>query len=330
MFEGFGPSNGRTPSSDRSKDVYSHGYPSGVDSHPGSLSSTIPSSSSITDQHPGIHSQNGRLPPTIGSDTFLNRPVTSNGQNGRSTSQPVDNTRPSILATRRPTSNGIGTGKLIDGTNGPNHSSSQNGFTPSTDSGLTNGRPSTRPNSNSHSPGYNAGSPDSTSQSKNQPIRSGSYDSTGSPNSFPDNGRIPAGSVFQPIDQNRNRDSSHSKQPINALDQTHGRPSSSSDNSNSGSPNGQPSTDVLSNFKNIFKLPPGLCLVRCETLRPGQALTPDQIKNAIESSQSKCFMNRFINIHRKYESYEIKSQFEPFLINAIDSGHCFAIAQVDF
>lgn len=286
MFVGFGPSNGRTPSSDRTKDVYGHGYPSGVDSHPGSLSSTLPGSSSITDQHPGIHSQNGRVPTTIGSDTFLNRPVTPNGQRS---SQTVDNTRPSILATRRPSSNGIGTGKLIDGTNGPNHPSSPNGFTPSTDSGSTNGRPSTRPNSNSHSPAYNAGSPDSTSQNKNQPIRSGSYDSTGSPHGFSDNGRIPPGSVFQPIDQSRNRDSSHSKQPINALDQTHGRPSSSSDNGNNLSPNGQPSTDVLSNFKNIFKLPPGLCLVRCETLRPGQALTPDQIKNAIESSQSKYF-----------------------------------------
>lgn len=276
MFEGFGPSNSRLPSSDRGKDVYSHGIPSGGDSLPSSLTSSVPNSGSLTDRQPGIHTSSGREPTNVGSDTFLNRPVGSHGQNGRAPTQP-----PSILATRRPSSVGLSTSRLIDSPTGTGHSSSPVNFTPiaiDSSSPTATGRLPSR--AGSHIPIYNAGTPDGSSQGKNQPIRNGPQDVSGISNTFPENGRIPHGSGFQPID--RNRDSSHSRQPINALDQD--KPSSTFENGNNGSPDGHPSTDAISGFKTVFKLPPGLCLVRCETLKPGQALTPDQIKNAFESS----------------------------------------------
>lgn len=285
-FKGFGP-NSRTPPSDRIKDVYSHGYPSGVDSQTGSLTNPSPGSSSLTDQHPGIQTSNGRGPSSLGSDTFLNRPVTSNGQNGR-TNQPVDASRPSILATRRPISNGGGIGKLIDGSNVAG-SNSPGSFTPQTgDGGSTTGRLPSRSGSNSNLPSYHGSTSDGSSPGKNQPIRSGSYDTTGNGNGngsgYPDSGRTTSNNGFHPIDQSRNRDSSNSKQPSDTFDQNQNKPSSSHSANAGSATTGQPSTDGLSAFRNVFKLPPGLCLVRCESLKPGQALTADQIKDAFVSS----------------------------------------------
>lgn len=47
----------------------------------------------------------------------------------------------------------------------------------------------------------------------------------------------------------------------------------------------QQGTDSLSNPRNAFKLPPGLCLVRCDTLKSGQySLTPEQIRDAFIAS----------------------------------------------
>lgn len=40
----------------------------------------------------------------------------------------------------------------------------------------------------------------------------------------------------------------------------------------------------MTRLKKILKLPPGLCLVRCDTVKPGQLLTPEQIKDAYVTS----------------------------------------------
>lgn len=105
FFVGFGPEGSRLSPSERLKDIYSHGIsPNGDSSRPGGHTNTIPSSGSLTDTHPGVHTSNGRGGSSMGSDSFLNRPV--NGQSGKT----IDNQRPSILATRRPFSNGSGSG----------------------------------------------------------------------------------------------------------------------------------------------------------------------------------------------------------------------------
>lgn len=48
-----------------------------------------------------------------------------------------------------------------------------------------------------------------------------------------------------------------------------------------------PSTsDIYAGIRNILKLPPGLCLVKCDTLREGQSpLTEDQIRDWYESTR---------------------------------------------
>lgn len=43
-------------------------------------------------------------------------------------------------------------------------------------------------------------------------------------------------------------------------------------------------SDVYGGFRRVFKLPPGLCLVKCDSLRPGQTpLNPDEVLSAIET-----------------------------------------------
>lgn len=194
--------------------------------------------------------------------------------------------RPSILAGRKPGSNGSDGGKIIDGSGqtspGSGQPGSQTGFGPSHDGiSTTNGRlPSNRGGNDlpSNLPSYNQingggrGSPDTSSPSgRLQPIRSGSIDT--SSNGYPDSGRPHIGTGLQPIDHSR-------KQSGDGYSKTH-RPGTI--DNGSGSSSGSPSTDVLDGLRNVFKLPPGLCLVRCDTLRPGQVLTPDQIRDAIES-----------------------------------------------
>lgn len=48
-----------------------------------------------------------------------------------------------------------------------------------------------------------------------------------------------------------------------------------------------PSTsDIYAGIRNILKLPPGLCLVKCDTLREGQSpLTEDQIRDWYDSTR---------------------------------------------
>lgn len=274
--------------SDRLKDVYSNGYTSGSDSHPNAPSNVGPNSGSLTDRNAGTPSTNGRGPSvtTLGSDSFLNRPVNPNSgqsnQNGKTSgsSSPNENGRPSIQATRRPNSSGSGPGKLIDASNDGNtrnNGNSHGTYTPSTDhgGGSLNGRQphqdgrrhGTGPSSSNYG-NTNAGSPDNSAQNKNSPIRSGTYDSSvNGRGGHSDGDKAQNGNNLQPYDQTRNRN-----------------PSGGKETSDSGSPSGPQSTDSLSGFRNVFKLPPGLCLVKCETLRPGQALTSDQIRDAFVSS----------------------------------------------
>lgn len=41
-----------------------------------------------------------------------------------------------------------------------------------------------------------------------------------------------------------------------------------------------PSSDIYEGIRNILKLPPGLCLVKCDTLREGQTpLSEDQVRD---------------------------------------------------
>lgn len=242
------------------KDVYSQGYPSTIDSrHPSS--GGIPGSGSITEQQSGIHTHNGRVPTNIGSSNFLNRPVTNGKPSGPQIE--ITNGRPSILAGRKTPTNGLDTGKLVDGTN---IGEQPNTFGPSHQGGFPNGR----------TPSVKSGYPDSSLPGRaQQPSRNGQYDLPTGENGLPNGRSHPTG--LQPIDHTRNGGSPSSRQPIDSFGQPH----------NGGSDNGSglPSSDLNTGLRNIFKLPPGLCLVRCDTLRPGQvSLNPDQIRDAFVSS----------------------------------------------
>lgn len=291
--KGFGPGGNRDRPSDRLKDVYNQGYTSGSDSRPNGPIN--PNTGSITDQNSGTHFTNGRgpspSPSTLGSDSFLNRPVNPNGhQNGNQNGKTNDNKVPSILATRRPFYNGSGPGKLVDATNGDGsntHANSHGTHTSTNDGGPSNGRQPQR----HHSTGIHSGSSDNLPHNKNQPIRSGTYDTSGNghgshgSNGHSDSDRPQTGNGLRPYDQTRNRNPSFGKEPSNTFDQTNGRTPTDVENSGNGGPSSGPqTTDVLSGFRNVFKLPPGLCLVKCESLRPGQALTSDQIRDAFTSS----------------------------------------------
>lgn len=84
--KGFGPTSGRSPS-ERIKDAYNHGYPTGLDSQqPGAFGNNGFSSTTGTDQT-GIHGHNGKTPSNLGSSSFLNRPIA----NGKPAWQ-IDNT----------------------------------------------------------------------------------------------------------------------------------------------------------------------------------------------------------------------------------------------
>lgn len=295
--KGFGPGGNRLPPSDRLKDVYSHGYTSGSDSHSNGPINTNPNSGSTTDQNSGTNIPNGRgSSSTLGSDSFLNRPVNPNGHlsqngngNGKTTGPSNENVRPSILATRRPIYNGSGPNKLVDATNGGgshSHTNSHGAHTSTNDGGSSNGRQSQRHGTGPNAPNYgntNTGSPDNVPHNKNQPIRSGNYDTSGNGHGghgHSDNGKTQTGNGLQPYEQIRNKNPSFGKETSDTFDQTHGRTPTNVDSGG----NGAQTTDVLSGFRTVFKLPPGLCLVKCDSLKPGQALTPDQIRDAYISS----------------------------------------------
>lgn len=285
--KGFGPGGNRDRPS-HLKDVYNQGYTSGSDSRPNGPIN--PNTGSITDQNSGTHFTNGRGPSTsVGSDSFLNRPVNPNGhQNGKTNENKV----PSILATRRPIYNGSGPGKLVDGTNGDGsntHANSHGIHTSTSDDRPSNGRQPQR----HHGTGSHTSSSDNLPNNKNQPIRSGPYDTSGNGHGshgghgHRDSDRPPTGNGLRPFDQTRNRNPPFGKETSNTFDQTPERTPTDVENSGNGSPStGPETTDVLSGFRNVFKLPPGLCLVKCESLRPGQALTSDQIRDAFTASGS--------------------------------------------
>lgn len=266
FFSGFGPTSGsRLPSVERIKDGYGQGYPSTVDSHYATSNGGIPGSGSVTEQQPGVHTHNGRVPPTLGSTNFLNRPIA----NGKPSGPQIEtiNGRPSILAGRKTPSNGLDTGKIVDGTNIAGQPSSPP-YGPTQESGSANGRtPSGKPTFSNI--------PDiSTTDRVHQPARNGGghYDSP--TNNGYSNGKIQPNTGLQTIDQSRNGLTPIARQPTDVFGQPQGT-------TNENGAGGSPSTDVFAGLKNIFNLPPGLCLVRCDTLRPGQAsLTPEQIRDA--------------------------------------------------
>ncbi|XP_031617781.1 hornerin isoform X2 [Contarinia nasturtii] len=255
--QGFGPSVGGRIPSEKIKDGY--GYPlSGGDTlqQPGNLNNGFPPSQSVTDQT-GIH---GKTPTNLGSSSFLNRPI---GSGKPSIQIDTSNGRPSILAGRKPSTSGIDSGKLVDG---------QGGYLPSHDTGSGSNIGRSTPNKlpSSHLPSYSqvhgGGSPvdnitPSPTISRQSPIRSGTYDST--PSGYPD--RRSGGTGLQPID----------KQPQDRYDKIH-KTGTLIDNRNGPSSN-VPSTEVLDGLRQVLKLPPGLCLVRCDTVRPGQSLTTDEL-----------------------------------------------------
>lgn len=155
-------------------------------------------------------------------------------------------------------------------------------FNPSQEnnSASLSGKPTNKPSSLTNYGNIpNSGSsniPDAGSSSLNrQPIRSNSYDST--PNSNADQSRFPGlnlpntqdGILVPSFSQNL----PNQNQPINSF------------NPSQSGVQYPLSTDVLAGLRNAFKLPPGLCLVQCDTLKPDQvSLTPAQIKDAFASS----------------------------------------------
>lgn len=288
-IKGFGPSSGRLPS-DRLKEPYGNGYPSSIDSqHPGAGFNGLPSAGSIAEQQPGVHTHGGRGPSSGGrGSSFLNQPLSA----GKPSGPHIDTSgrAPSILAgrERKNGANGSDASKLIDGSAHRGHQPSPSApYGPSHDRGSTSGRiPSSSrlPTTGSQLPSYSSTSSSDTSPSRPQPIRSGTYDTNG----YAD-GRLPSTSTgLQPIDQSRGDNLRGVTSPIgrpstDSYGQT--RPGSAGESGSGGVSNGSPSTDVISGLRNAFKLPPGLCLVRCDTLRSGQtSLTDDQIRDAFISS----------------------------------------------
>lgn len=224
--------------------------------------------------------QPGRSTPPLGSSSFLNKPIGS----GKTTGPQIDitNGRPSILAGRKPSQNPDNNGQYVDGTNiagrpgstNANHGSPQDG-------GLSHGRPSAGTKTTGHNlTPYNqlsGGSSDPSSSGRQQPNRGGLYDSSSS--GLPDSGRthVLGGDRLQP-DQSRTGGSSHGKPSTDAF----GQHPNLDAGGEGGVPN-IPSTDVLADLRRAFNLPPGLCLVKCNVLRPDQKpLTPEQIRDAFE------------------------------------------------
>lgn len=319
LFSGFGPSAGRPLNS---KDVHSFGsgYPHGDGiSQPGVLSVT-PSPISVTSSQPGNIIQNGRVqPPSLGGSSFLNRPISSGkipssgSQTGGEThgSSGGPTSRPSILAGRKPTI--LDSNKLIDstGVSGSGPSSSSFGSQPSsrptiptygsTSANLPDSSPSThraQPNrgdspygrdnySEGRSP-ISGNTPFSGNAGNNQLGPSTGGQISSSPNRLGDINNQAASYPNQPIVPS-NQQGSYLNQPDSFSNQpsSSGQPNSYGNaggigSSSSGYP---PSTDVSAGLRALFKLPPGFCLVRCDTLRTGQiSLTPDQIKDAFSSS----------------------------------------------
>lgn len=239
---------------------FGNGYPSNGDS------SLQPSNLIGNGKHEHAQSglnQGGRTSPTsspsIGSSSFLNRPI----GNGKTTSnggydQPNKN-RPSILSGRKPViTDG---GKLITDRPSGGGSYDQGGLPSGTHS---NGR--LQPSRNDH------------------PGGDGRDGYVGRP-SYPDQTYTVSQPGSQPGGQSGDVGS---HQPQTGL-----VPATSN----------LPSTDIYDGIRNAFKLPPGLCIVRCDSLRPGQvSLSTDQIKDAIVSGGSSGEYNRKRNL-LKIEKY---------------------------
>lgn len=180
----------------------------------------------------------------------MHRPISNGKTPGGSTDSTAG--RPSILNGRKPFHTGYESGKISDGTNGNGRPNANIPFTPQ--EGLANGR-----------------FPPKHGSSSNLPNGSGFT-----------NGRYPTNIGSQSTDQSRNGGTSHGKHPVDSFGQN--RPTSTGDGTGGTSGTGGTgvlSTDAIEALRKAFKLPPGLCLVKCDTLRSGQVLSQDQMKDAL-------------------------------------------------
>lgn len=313
-ISGFGPSATRSSSNLKDLQTFGTGFSSTGDhiAQNGVLSVTPAPITVTTDSSGNIYQPNRSQPSNVGGSSFLNRPI-SNGK-PKSTSSDTDHTtRPSILAGRKtipsnldnnsfdssPSSFGM---QLTSRPSLSNYGSTGSNF-------LESSLPSQRMQPN-------RGSYDSRIVTGGQPSPYDTSTSTTSENAF-DRSRAPgapgSGSYDRKFNKPSVNDGDRSKSttdlishPSNSpsLSQTSSQPSISTpsiqpggsvstDGSRIESPAdhgtefeiSQPGTDSLSKLRNAFKLPPGLCLVRCDTLKPGEySLTPEQIRDAFIAS----------------------------------------------
>lgn len=79
---------------------------------------------------------------------------------------------------------------------------------------------------------------------------------------------------------------------------TNGKKQSTSSSSSSDSSS---SSNVYDSLRDAFKLPAGLCLVRCDSLRPDQSpLSPDQVRDVLIASGRPGLTGNFWSIIIKF------------------------------
>lgn len=314
---GFGPSATRVPSNLKDLQTFGTGFSSTGDDNPqnGVLSVTPAPITVSTNPAGNIYQSNRGQPSNVG------RPI-SNGK-PQTTGSGVDHTstRPSILAGRKTIPNHLDNNKLVDGS-GTSGSPSSFGVQPTSRPSSSNylNMGSNFPDSSLPSQRMqpNRVSFDSRIGTGGQPSPYDTSSSTPSGNTF-DRSRAPSvpgsasydrtfikpsvndgdrpktvtGSILH---QSRLPSLSQTSQPSILTPSIQPGGSVYTDGSRIQSPAdhgtestgtaiSQLETDSLSNLRNTFKLPPGLCLVRCDTLKSGQySLTPEQIRDAFIAS----------------------------------------------
>lgn len=313
-ISGFGPSATRGPSNLKDLQTFGTGFSSTGDNIPqNGVLSVTPAPITVTTNPSGNNYQTNRgQPSNVGGSSFLNRPI-SNGK-PQTTSSGIDHTtRPSILAGRKTIPSNLDN-NLVDGS--PSSFGMQLTFRPSSSNYGSTGSNFLDSSLPSQRMQPNRGSYDSRIGTGGQPSPYDTSTSTPSGNAF-DHSRAPGAPGSGSYDRTFNKPSANdvdrsksTTEPIShpsnlpSLSQTSSQPSISTpsiqpggsvytDGSRIQSPAdhktesaiSQPGTDSLSNLRNAFKLPPGLCLVRCDTLKSGQySLTPEQIRDAFIAS----------------------------------------------
>lgn len=317
---GFGPSATRGPSNFKDLQTFGTGFPSTVDNIPqnGVLSVTpAPVAVSTNPAGSSIYQHNRGQPSNVGGSSLLNRPIS----NGKPQTTGVDHTtRPSILAGRKTTSSNSDNNKLGDGSGASGSPSSfgmQSTSRPSSsiygstgsnfpDSSLPPHK--MKPNRVFHDSRIGTGSQPSLYDTSSSTSSGNAFDrsrdsSVHGPESYDgrtlnkpsvndgDRSKTKTGSISNPgslpsLRQTSSQPSisTHSIQPGSSVYTDGSRIQNPADHGTESAIN-QPGTDSLSNLRNAFKLPPGLCLSQCDTLKPGQySLTPEQIRDAFIAS----------------------------------------------